>query len=178
MTRSLVLLAATIISIGVGDVAAAQPRQFNPPRGHEQGQAPPQPPGQMQRGPDRRDVGPGRDDGRRDMGRPGPSASPYYYNNRWVGADEWRSHGPERDRWVQRYNQRRGRRDDDGASLIAGIIGFALGAAIVGSMEDADRARNGDRSYDGACARKYRSYDARSHTYLGFDGFRHYCQLP
>jgi hypothetical protein len=26
------------------------------------------------------------------------------------------------------------------------------------------------------CARKYQSFDARSGTYLGFDGFRHMCQ--
>ncbi len=58
------------------------------------------------------------------------------------------------------------------------MIGFALGAAILGSQADANRAygRRDDRSHVAYCARKYRSYDPRSDTYLGRDGYRHYCR--
>jgi hypothetical protein len=31
--------------------------------------------------------------------------------------------------------------------------------------------------YDIACAHKYRSYDPGSNTFLGYDGYRHTCQL-
>lgn len=107
----------------------------------------------------------------------GPYAQQYYYNGRWVGPDEWNRHSYERNRWERRYHSRHHDHDNDqGAALVAGIIGFALGAAIVGSQQEAQRAREADRSFDASCARKYRSYDPRSRTYLGADGFRHYCQ--
>jgi len=94
-----------------------------------------------------------------------------------VDRDEWGRHSSERDRWAQNYQRRRSSRgDDNSTALIAGIIGFALGAAIVGSQQQAERARDADDSYDTYCARKYRSYDRRSRTYMGFDGVRHYCQ--
>lgn len=105
------------------------------------------------------------------------SGGQYYYNNRWVDQNEWERHSAERDRWARNNQRRRSdRRDDNSSALIAGIIGFALGAAIVGSQQQAERARSGDESFDTYCARKYRSYDRRSRTYMGFDGARHYCQ--
>jgi len=124
------------------------------------------------------------------MAQPGPYGRPpppppgapyggpqtYYYNGRWVGPDEWNRHSYERDRWARNYNRRHRHDDDTGATLAAGIIGFALGAAIVGSQQQAERARSADRSFDEACARRYRSYDQHSRTYLGYDGLRHYCQ--
>lgn len=108
--------------------------------------------------------------------REGPPPQAYhYYNGRWIGPDEWRRHSYERDRWVRRYDRRR-HRDRDDSALVAGIIGFALGAAIVGSAQEAERARSADASFDDYCARRYRSYDRGSRTYLGSDGLRHYCQ--
>jgi len=98
----------------------------------------------------------------------------YYYNGRWVDQNEWQRHGSERDRWTQNYQKRRGH--DDTGALVAGILGFALGAAIVGSQDQAEHARSADRSWDAYCAKKYRSYDRHSRTYLGADGLRHYCQ--
>ena len=115
-------------------------------------------------------------------GHPPPPGAPYggpqtyYYNGRWVGPDEWNRHRYERDRWTRNYNRRHHHDDDTGAALAAGIIGFALGAAIVGSQQQAERARSADRALDDACARRYRSYDRHSRTYLGSDGLRHYCQ--
>lgn len=102
-------------------------------------------------------------------------AGQYYYNGRWVDQSEWQRHSNERDRWAHNYQQRRGSRDDS-SSLIAGMLGFALGAAIVGSQQQAEHARTADQSWDAYCAKKYRSYDRHSRTYMGYDGLRHYCQ--
>jgi hypothetical protein len=153
MRKSLILVVASVASIIVADAAMAQPRPYNEAwraQGH--------------------DIDPRRG---------GQSAQNYYYNGRWVGPDEWQRRSSERDRWAQNY-QRRGNRDrrdsNDSSALIAGIIGFALGAAIVGSQQQAEHARTADQSWDSYCAKKYRSYDRRSRTYLGTDGVRHYCQ--
>jgi hypothetical protein len=94
-----------------------------------------------------------------------------------VDQGEWQRHSSERDRWARDYQRRRGDHGgDDSSAIVAGIIGFALGAAIVGSQQQAERARTADESYDAACARKYRTYDRNSRTYMGVDGVRHYCQ--
>ena len=115
---------------------------------------------------------------RRAPQRPTPAPQPqqggqYYYNGRWVDSNEWQRHNSERDRWA---NQRRRSGNDNSTSIIAGIIGFALGAAIVGSQQDAQRARSADAQFDARCAKRYRSYDRSSRTYLGTDGARHYCR--
>ncbi len=106
-------------------------------------------------------------------------AQPHYYNGRWEDEHEWRRHSHERDRWAHRHHRRwreHEHHDDDSSSLAAGIIGFALGAAIVGSQAQAEHARTADERWDDYCSKKYRSYDPRSKTYLGYDGVRHYCQ--
>lgn len=99
----------------------------------------------------------------------------HYYNGRWVDSTEWQRHGAEQDRWTSR-NQQRQRRNSDGPNLLSGIIGFALGAAIVGSQQQVQHAQTADDGWDRRCEGKYRSYDRSSRTYLGYDGDRHYCQ--
>lgn len=99
----------------------------------------------------------------------------HYYNGRWVDSTEWQSHSAERDRWTSR-NQQRQRQGSDGSDLLSGIIGFALGAAIVGSQQQVQHAQTANDSWDRQCEAKYRSYDRNSRTYLGYDGNRHYCQ--
>lgn len=86
-----------------------------------------------------------------------------------------------RQQYEQRHpNQRRdwNRKDDNSGALVAGILGFVLGAAIAGSQQDQERAHTklSDREWVTSCARKYRSFDANSGTYLGNDGLRHYCK--
>lgn len=152
------LAAASVISLTLAQTAQAQPRPYG-----EAWRTPPAAQPDGPRGHDHTD------------GRPGPEPQGYYYNGRWVDGREWREHGPERDRWAGAY-QKRHRRDDDASALIAGIIGFALGAAIVGSAQEADHARQADADWDHYCASKYRSYDRASRTYLGRDGLRHYCR--
>lgn len=87
--------------------------------------------------------------------------------------------GQQQWEYRQRYERRHRHRDnDDSDALIAGIIGFALGAAIVASQEEheAVKPRLNDPDWIAWCARKYRSFDPRSGTYLGYDGLRHYCR--
>ncbi len=146
MRASETVILASIVSLLCADVTTAQPR---PPR-----EGPP-PPVEMHQ-------------------PPGPPQ--YYYNGRWIDQSDWQNRGDERARWARNHERRHGRRDHhDSSSLAAGIIGFALGAAIVGSQQDVDKARRADRRWDDICARRYRSYDRFSRTYLGRDGLRHYC---
>lgn len=170
MFKGRVLIATFVATLVIGDVALAQPRPGGPPGGPAMAQ--PGPPGPQ---------GPHGPQGQPHGGFPGAArgSTPgqFYYNGRWVGPDEWARHNDERDRWTANYQRRRGYRShDDGSALIAGIIGFALGAAIVGSQEQAEHARSADQHWDAYCARKYRSYDRYSRTYLGRDGLRHYCE--
>ena len=74
-------------------------------------------------------------------------------------------------RHYSRYRHRR----SSGAPLAAGIIGFALGAAVANSYSAPRYSGGMDYDY---CARKYRSWDPYSKTYLGYDGRRHYCRIP
>ena len=93
MRKSLLLVAASIASIVVADAASAQPGPFNgggrPP---QYGQQRPQ-----------------------DRGAP-QQAGNHYYNGRWVGDDEWRRNGSQRDQWARDYQRRRG--DNDNASAV------------------------------------------------------------
>jgi len=56
------------------------------------------------------------------------------------------------------------------------LPGFAIGAAIGGMMgaAAAPPPRYYGRSVEW-CMRHYRSYDPRSETYMGYDGYRHQC---
>lgn len=73
---------------------------------------------------------------------------------------------------------------DPGAAVAAGIIGLATGAilgqalAVPPPVHRAPRVRYGDADAIAYCARKYRSFDPHSFTYLGYDGRRHYCRIP
>jgi hypothetical protein len=64
--------------------------------------------------------------------------------------------------------------------FVFGALGFATGALIGGAIAS-DGAYADAPAGDGwreACARKYRSFDWGSGTYLGYDGYRHPCRLP
>ena len=78
------------------------------------------------------------------------------------------------------YVWRNGQYEDEnaaGATVAAGIIGFILDAAIVGSSSDRDyyNAHRYDRGWRNRCRSAYSSFDYNTGTYRGQDGYRHYC---
>lgn len=89
--------------------------------------------------------------------------------------------------WRQRdydrfYNNRR----SDLNPIASGLFGAAFGAIIGSAIANGNNNNNrgGDRvvgrSYDShveACYARYRSYDERTDTFLGYDGVRHRCNL-
>jgi len=88
----------------------------------------------------------------------------------------------QRQRVEQRSNHhyvyRNGRYEDQSGAAVAGtILGFMLGAAIVGSNSDRDyyNAHRNDRGWRNRCRASYRGFDYRTGTYVGPDGYRHYC---
>ncbi len=89
-----------------------------------------------------------------------------------------RQHRGQRDYGRNRYN---GRGYNNGASIGAGIAGLAAGAIIGGVIANSQRPTYYEMSpgtMDDAtsyCVRRFRSYDIRSGTYLGYDGMRHAC---
>lgn len=103
--------------------------------------------GQYRAGPRR---GPG-------WGRPGVRPNRPGYHARW-GRPYWRNGG-----WYYRNN-------NNGAWVAAGIAGLALGAAA-----GAAAANSGNNDAVSYCMQRFRSYDPRSGTYLGYDGLRHPC---
>ncbi|GGK22880.1 BA14K family protein [Salinarimonas ramus] len=131
-----------------------------------------------------------------DGGHPGISfhveagrAPVYYDRRRYYDGYDYRP-APVRPRTVYRYRYPRdayppyyGRRHDNGAAVAAGIIGLATGAILGQALAApppvvrAPRVRY-DADAIAYCARKYRSFDPHSFTFLGYDGRRHYCRIP
>ncbi len=93
---------------------------------------------------------------------------PGYYNRGW-GGPGWRGpgyYGP------RSYNY--GYNNNNGGAVAAGVIGgLALGAIAAGAANANQNQNQGNAvAY---CAQRFKSYDARSGTYLGYDGLRHSC---
>jgi hypothetical protein len=67
--------------------------------------------------------------------------------------------------------------DAAGAAAAAGIIGFIMGAAIVGSPSDRDyyNAHRNDADWRSRCSSAYSGFDYNTGTYIGRDGYRRYC---
>ena len=99
-------------------------------------------------------------------------------------AGERRDDCRERLRYERQTNHRYVWRDDHyesqdstGAAIAGGIIGFILGAAIAGSNSDRDyyNTHRNDRDWRSRCHAAHPGFDERTGTYLGQDGYRHYC---
>jgi hypothetical protein len=86
-------------------------------------------------------------------------------NHGYRGHRGYRGHGY---RGGNRYYGRRHHDNDAGAAIAGGILGLAAGAIIAGSVAQNSNAVQ-------YCASRFRSYDPRSGTYLGYDGYRHAC---
>ena len=99
---------------------------------------------------------------------PGERAGDCRERSRW-------EHGGHHGHWVWRDG--RYVNDDAGAAVAGSVLGFALGAAIAGSNDDYSyyQSHRGDRGWRDRCRGEYPGFDWRSGTYLGPDGYRHYC---
>ncbi len=94
----------------------------------------------------------------------------------------WPGYGPGPYAHRPYYSRGNWNNNNNGAAVAAGIAGLAVGA-IVGSAASTP----GPTYYTSSpqpwspawyryCEGRYRSFDARSGTYLGYDGHRHMCR--
>jgi hypothetical protein len=78
------------------------------------------------------------------------------------------------------------RRHDNGAAVAAGVAGLAAGALIAGAIANQAQAQPAAPPPPGTvspsvaayCARKYRSYDPATGTFLASNGMRYVCTYP
>lgn len=90
------------------------------------------------------------------------------------------------DEWQYRYPRDtypRFRDYDPGPEIAAGILGLATGIILGGGAYPppalrVPRATAYDADAIAWCARRYRSFDPHSFTFLGYDGRRHLCRAP
>ena len=80
----------------------------------------------------------------------------------------------------QRYVYRNGRyqrQDNTGPAIAGGILGFILGTVVAGNASDRDyyNHHRNDRGWRTRCQQTYPGFDHRNGTYVGQDGYRHYC---
>jgi len=97
----------------------------------------------------------------------------------WKGCDDWRDN---HHRWGRSDYQRWYRWNQPSIGNVgAGIFGFIAGAAIANSINNSnDNGWSGNGSYSSHVARceaRYRSYDEETDSFLGYDGYRHRCNL-
>jgi uncharacterized protein YcfJ len=90
----------------------------------------------------------------------------------------------DNDDYYRFYRRNRGGLD----SISSGLLGFTFGAIVGGAIANSNNNNGyygGDRVVGGgsysahveACYARYRSYDERTDTFLGYDGRRHRCNL-
>lgn len=87
--------------------------------------------------------------------------------------------GWERDRCERgdrRHDPRRKDKDDLKAGIAAGVIGLAIGAIIAGAAKDAEQKRNARQDWIARCSARFRTFDARTGTYVGNDGRLYRCR--
>lgn len=111
------------------------------------------------------------------------------YGQRWEQGQRW-EHGP------RRHDYRR--HHDSGDAIVAGVIGLAIGALIVGAASQpryvepiddgyfpepprrAVRYGGGlepwSRDWYRYCADRYRTFDPRTGTYMSYEGVRNFCE--
>lgn len=90
-------------------------------------------------------------------------------------------------RWSRnQYNRFYDNRRSDLDTVAAGLFGLTLGAIVGGAIANSNNNRNqdvlvgparGSNVNVAACQARYRSYDVRTNTFLGYDGVRHPCNL-
>ncbi|ESX89458.1 MULTISPECIES: BA14K family protein [unclassified Mesorhizobium] len=64
-----------------------------------------------------------------------------------------------------------------GIGIAAGVGGFVLGSLLNQQPRTVYVGDEGGSWHVRRCANRYASYDPYSDTYVGYDGYRHYCRL-
>ena len=64
-----------------------------------------------------------------------------------------------------------------GIGIAAGVGGFVLGSLLSQQPHTVYVDDEGGSWHVRRCANRYASYDPYSDTYVGYDGYRHYCRL-
>jgi hypothetical protein len=113
-------------------------------------------------------------------------AQNYHRGNGWQRGPGW-NHGP---RQVYRhpgwrgpgYYPRPGYRgtyyyNNYNSALAAGIFGLAAGAIVGGAVANNNQQRYAN-DYVSYCSQRYRSFNAATGTYTGYDGLQHRCIAP
>jgi hypothetical protein len=110
------------------------------------------------------------DDSRRD----GQNSRGCYNGERYNDCSQRRSYERSSHR---RYVWRDGRYEDQDTVGAGAFLGFILGAAIAGTSSDREyyNSHRNDRGWRNRCRAAYPNFDRRNGTYLGQDGYRHYC---
>ncbi|MBB6407370.1 BA14K family protein [Mesorhizobium sangaii] len=66
---------------------------------------------------------------------------------------------------------------DLGIGIAAGVGGFVLGTLLAQQPHTVYVDEDGGSWHVRRCYDRYASYDPDSDTYVGYDGYRHYCRL-
>ncbi|MCE7027258.1 BA14K family protein [Jiella avicenniae] len=119
----------------------------------------------------------------------GASADPHWRghhgSHNWNRGHRWNGHRYYRGGRHYRGGRYYRRHHSNGAAIGAGIAGLAIGAIVGGALADNGRPVPVQRVYPtrgyggghiARCEARYRSYDRRTDTFLGYDGHRHRCK--
>ncbi|MEF2073042.1 BA14K family protein [Consotaella sp. CSK11QG-6] len=88
----------------------------------------------------------------------------------------------DNDRYQRWYRDHHDGKDAAAAAIFGLAAGAIAGGVVAGATRDRTPPPRGRgmpeaSGHQQACAQKYRSYDYRSDTYMGYDGQRHRCNL-
>ncbi len=112
--------------------------------------------------------------------RPLPDLQRVYQNESYTQYHYRRGYYPRGYYYSRPYYYRRG----GGGAVAAGVVGLAAGALIAGAIANQAQAApppppgTVSPSVAAYCARKYRSYDPGSGTFLARNGMRYVCTYP
>ncbi|SHF27854.1 BA14K-like protein [Kaistia soli DSM 19436] len=109
-------------------------------------------------------------------------AQNYHRGNGWQRGPGW-NNGPRHPGWRgPGYYPRPGYRgnyyyNNYNSALAAGVFGLAAGAIIGGAVANNNQQRYAN-DYIAYCSQRYRSFNAATGTYTGYDGRQYRCVAP
>jgi BA14K-like protein len=91
----------------------------------------------------------------------------HHNNNNWGGNN-----------WGGNWHHRRHHHDNDNWGWWGVPLGLGLGLALTAPYYGGGYNNGYGNSHVDYCMRRYRSYDPRTNTFMGYDGYRHECVGP